>query len=415
MKGYCTVLFIFLAVVSWTCKTDNPVILPDIRPILIDVDPVPDVSKPIMEGIYSVVTGKERFGDQVVLKWNRKNVSLFSQNNYTVLATGYTKGSIILKGFWRVPTSDETGLSAFAILPAEGANEILAGISTPNITIRGKYDNGDKKPSKDFVLQFKRPFSANVVADTFYIVGHRGGGRTSDRLPVSENSIPMVAFTGNLGSNGIEIDIRMTKDKVPVLYHDDDINIRLTVKGPINGEINDFTYAQLFTFVRLIRGERIPKLEEALKYVVDSTDLKFVWLDMKEENREFVETVVSIQKASLTRAQAIPGRQLEILMGVPTENLSNVIKTFPDFELIPTLSELTTDNARDLGSRAWAPRWTQGTQNDLVDQIHAEGRIALCWTIDVAAFIQQYLQEGHFDGLLSNYPSLVAYYYYMRE
>ena len=167
--------------------------------------------------------------------------------------------------------------------------------------------------------------------------------------------------------------------------------------------------------MRLIRGERIPKLEEALKYVVDSTDLKFVWLDMKEENREFVETVVSIQKASLTRAQAIPGRQLEILMGVPTENLSNVIKTFPDFELIPTLSELTTDNARDLGSRAWAPRWTQGTQNDLVDQIHAEGRIALCWTIDVPAFIQQYLQEGHFDGLLSNYPSLVAYYYYMRE
>ena len=254
-----------------------------------------------------------------------------------------------------------------------------------------------------------------MVADTFYIVGHRGGGRTSDRLPVSENSIPMVAFTGNLGSSGIEIDIRMTKDKVPVLYHDEDINIRLTVKGPINGEIKDFTYAQLFTFVRLIRGERIPKLEEALKYVVDSTDLKFVWLDMKEDNREFVETVVSIQKASLTRAQAIPGRQLEILMGVPTENLSNVIKTFPDFELIPTLSELTTDNARDLGSRAWAPRWTQGTQNDLVDQIHAEGRIALCWTIDVAAFIQQYLQEGHFDGLLSNYPSLVAYYYYMRE
>jgi glycerophosphoryl diester phosphodiesterase len=68
-----------------------------------------------------------------------------------------------------------------------------------------------------------------------------------------------------------------------------------------------------------------------------------------------------------------------------------------------------------LNAKVWGPRWTLGTQNDLVRQMQAEGRKVICWTIDVPAFIRQYINEGEFDGLLTNYPSLVTYYHYIRQ
>jgi glycerophosphoryl diester phosphodiesterase len=55
-----------------------------------------------------------------------------------------------------------------------------------------------------------------------------------------------------------------------------------------------------------------------------------------------------------------------------------------------------------------------GTQNELVEQMHAEGRKVLSWTLDQADYIQEFIQAGHFDGILTNYPSLVAYYYYVQ-
>jgi glycerophosphoryl diester phosphodiesterase len=36
------------------------------------------------------------------------------------------------------------------------------------------------------------------------------------------------------------------------------------------------------------------------------------------------------------------------------------------------------------------------------------------WTLDGAENIKEYMYNGDFDGILSNYPSLVAYYYYAK-
>jgi glycerophosphoryl diester phosphodiesterase len=63
----------------------------------------------------------------------------------------------------------------------------------------------------------------------------------------------------------------------------------------------------------------------------------------------------------------------------------------------------------------WAPRWTQGTQNELVALMHSQGRIAWTWTLDNVNWIQEFISEGNFDGILTNYPFLVGYYHYIRE
>jgi hypothetical protein len=38
-----------------------------------------------------------------------------------------------------------------------------------------------------------------------------------------------------------------------------------------------------------------------------------------------------------------------------------------------------------------------------------------CWTIDDQKFMKQFIDEGEFDGLLSNYSAMTAFYFYIQQ
>jgi glycerophosphoryl diester phosphodiesterase len=270
----------------------------------------------------------------------------------------------------------------------------------------------ENQADQTFTLEYMRPFSDKVKNSNYYILAHRCGGRNSDRLPVSENSIAMVRFTEQLGTTGIEMDPRVTTDGVPFVYHDADINIRLTQKGPLAGDVAAYTWYQLSNFVRLIHGEKIPTVEEVLTFAIDSTNLRFVYLDMK--SADAVAPLIPVQKAAIQRAKD-KGRDILIVMGIPTTDVLDAVLAYPDYQNLPTLCELTVDDVRKVNSKVWAPRWTLGTQNDLVQQMHDDGRLAVCWTIDTPSWFQNFIENGHFDGMLTNYPYVEAYYHYIQE
>jgi glycerophosphoryl diester phosphodiesterase len=223
----------------------------------------------------------------------------------------------------------------------------------------------------------------------------------------------MIRIAESLGATGIEIDVRLTKDGVPVLYHDGSLNPRLTQKTALVGGVEDYTFMQLRSAIRLINGERIPTLQEALDVTLEETNLAFVWLDTKTEGRNIVEVMAPIQADILARAQAM-GRDLEVRIGMPTQEVYDEVLRYPGYTDLPTLCELSIDQARIANSGVWAPRWTEGTQNANVDAMHAEGRDAFVWTLDAPEYINQFLMQGDFDGFLTNYPSAVAYYYYSQ-
>ncbi len=223
----------------------------------------------------------------------------------------------------------------------------------------------------------------------------------------------MIGFTEKLGSTGIEVDVRLTSDGVAFLYHDPDINTRLTKKGPLAGPINAYTWAELSAFVRLIHGEKIPTLEDALNFVVDHTWLNFVYLDMKA-SKEAMAVVIPIQQRILQRAKA-KNRDLMVVVGIPSTDVLNDLMSYPGYTGIPSLCELGVDETRKVNSVVWSPRWTLGTQNSLVQQMQDEGRLAICWTVDSPAWIENYLNNGLFNGLLTNFPYVVAYYHYIQQ
>jgi hypothetical protein len=109
------------------------------------------------------------------------------------------------------------------------------------------------------------------------------------------------------------------------------------------------------------------------------------------------------------------GKDITIVIGIPSETVLEDLIKYPNYQTIPSLCELTVDDVRKVNSMVWAPRWTLGTQNDLVKQMYNEGRSAICWTIDNPLWISNFISNGWFDGLLTNIPSVVAYYHYIEN
>ena len=93
------------------------------------------------------------------------------------------------------------------------------------------------------------------------VISHRGDWRN-----YPENSIPAIESIIRMGVDMMELDVKMTKDSVLVLMHDQTINRMTNGKGLVS----DFTYDSLMTF-KMRRAHnvttdslRVPTLREAL-------------------------------------------------------------------------------------------------------------------------------------------------------
>jgi len=415
----------FLPVLFASCNETPDVVTPNLSMgTLEDTHRITPVMRASIEGVYSVFGGSDVFGDQVALKWSyvvSENLvdttfmlSAFTGRDmcYFALQGGTLDSVFIFTGYWRKMVNTETGFARFTIPSSKGGRLLFQpnpNVKKDSIVFTGSFGVGQSLPNTGLILTYQRPL---YNGRKFEVLAHRGGGRTSDLLPVSENSVEMVLFTPRLGTTGLEIDLRLTKDGVPILYHDGEINSRLTQKSGLVGTIEEYSWGQLQAFVRLIHGERIPTLQQVLDAALYRTSIRVIYLDNKNSANLALER--SIQKDYMAKAAAA-GREFQILIGLPNEDKVNEFLALPDYASAPSLCELSVDDTRNTKALVWAPRWTLGTLNSDVAQMHAEGRRVFTWTVDVPAYVDQYIKQGDFDGILTNYAPMVAYYNYTRQ
>ena len=374
-----------------------------------------------MEGVYAVTTGSGQFNEQVAVKWTF-TLSGSDTTHYLSIFTGLDAGffnlegssqtdSLVVKGFWRKLVNTATGLANLTVkMKHAGKLQPYTGSLAPGDTLvlTGLYGENAATPSQPITLTYRRPLNKTPFA----IMAHRSGGRTSDLLPASENSIEIIKLASRLGATGIEIDVRYTKDGVPILYHDNTLNLRLIQKNGLAGPIENYSYQQLSSLVRLINGEKIPTLEEALETVINNTSLDFVWLDTKYIGP--MDKVQAIQQKYRQKA-LLARRNVRIVIGLPTTDALKAYEALSDKANTPVLCELDTAITRSIGARIWAPRWTLGPQTEEVKAMKAEGRTVYVWTLDETEFIREFIDQNSFDGILSNYSPVVAYYHYVQQ
>ena len=92
------------------------------------------------------------------------------------------------------------------------------------------------------------------------IWGHRGA---SGHAP--ENTLPAFQLAADMGADGVELDVQLTRDGIPVICHDETVD--RTSNGA--GWLKDFTYSEIRKLDfscgnAAYEGVRIPALEEVL-------------------------------------------------------------------------------------------------------------------------------------------------------
>lgn len=397
-----------LCVCLAACRNDDPLSADD--PVwpngghLGGTTPLSDPQKAALEGLYAVDQGSEEFGDTVVMKWNGDYLGVYTGKHvdFMIAQAGNTGGEIYIEGFWRSQNSGTNGLVQFSGPPA--------GPTSPLI---GTYGNGGEVPGIPLTLRYLRAINPAQLTTPFFIISHHLSGGAPTVLPQSENSVEMLKLIERYGANGVEIDVRPTKDGIPVLYHDSGLNWRLTQKGPLVGPVEDYNFDQIEASVHLLHGEKIPSLEAFLDTLITATKIDFVYIDMKPTTVRAVPAIIAVIKAANVKAAGL-GRTVHLYAALTTDDLFAAFTADPGFPDILSICELDLDLLHQANSMVWSPRFTSDFTAAQVSQLHTEGKQVISWTVNVPTLIEQFINDKGLDGLDSDFTTLVAWYWYKR-
>jgi glycerophosphoryl diester phosphodiesterase len=103
------------------------------------------------------------------------------------------------------------------------------------------------------------------------------------------------------------------------------------------------------------------------------------------------------------------------VIGIPAEETANSFMQLPDYKNIPSLCELDTAMATKMDADIWAPSWIKGHQTEVVTAIQAKGKRAFVWTVDLPDKIKEFMYEAKFNGIVTNRPTLAAYYHLAKQ
>ena len=229
----------------------------------------------------------------------------------------------------------------------------------------------------------------------FINYAHRGASAYAP-----ENTMSAFRLGVALGANGIETDIRRTKDGVLVLFHDDNM-FRLT---GFHGSISELPYRQAAGFpVRSPDGsgfDRIPALAEFLDFAKEQR--VFLALEIKEDDLE----------TDLLRMIAACGLRERIV--VTSFRLSHLIriKALDPAQKVGLLTDTVNDDVilslKSVCAEQICPK-ASALSPELVRALHEEGFNVRAWGISDEAKMKYACRCG-VDGMTVNFPDKLRAY-----
>lgn len=124
------------------------------------------------------------------------------------------------------------------------------------------------------------------------ILAHRGASGVR-----FENTMPAFEKAYHLGADGIELDVQLTEDGVPVVIHDPDLTrvagIRRTISSMTSSELAKVRVGRKFS--RLLTGQHIPTLMEVVSFChIHDMELNVELKETVSERPESVARIISI-------------------------------------------------------------------------------------------------------------------------
>lgn len=238
------------------------------------------------------------------------------------------------------------------------------------------------------------------------VIAHRGN---SGNAPA--NTIEAIRQAIDVGVDMIEIDVRLTKDGIPVLMHNDTVDETTDGKGLVS----QMSFDQIRKLDagswkdRKYKGEKIPSLMEVLDYVKGKVYLS---IDLKDESA-IPEMVRAIQSADMVNDVVICGcveTQAKAIWQLD-ENFSVLLNTDSDLDRLAK-KDNKTEFIREYIRRACKARFSVLNVNykfvtdELIYKAHLRGLSVWVWTVDKEEDMNRLIEMG-VDGIYSNYPERV--------
>lgn len=201
------------------------------------------------------------------------------------------------------------------------------------------------------------------------MAAHRGA---ASQAP--ENSLAAIRRAFERGADGVEVDVRLSADRVPVLCHDEDTARVARVARPVAAQ----TAAELAA-LDLGNGQHVPTLTDALAAVPAG---KILWLDLKSSPEEMPTVLAAVPRPAPVMLQAF---DLEVLVAA-----RRLRPDLPGYWLVVGPRDQTTgsrgpiplvvvDRARAAGIAGLAVD-LQGLTPALLDAARAAGLDLYVWT-----------------------------------
>ncbi|MFG2619168.1 glycerophosphodiester phosphodiesterase [Streptomyces sp. NPDC048507] len=213
---------------------------------------------------------------------------------------------------------------------------------------------------------------------TLTAVGHRG-----DPYRFRENTLASVRSAFARGADAVEIDVRLTRDGVPVLLHDETLE-RLWGHDV---RLDAVTAPQLVE----LTGGGIPTLREALM----AAGAGRVMIDLPGATFEAVKTVVGLVRECGARERAYYCAGPDTMLAVRAAD--------PGAEIALTWTTLSPP--RRVLIDAVAPRWLNYrfglVDRELTDALHRDGLLVSAWTADTKRSMRALIRAG-VDSVTTN-------------
>ena len=231
------------------------------------------------------------------------------------------------------------------------------------------------------------------------VFAHRGGAKIGP-----ENTL--LAFDRGLaaGADGLELDVRLSKDGEVVVIHDRTVDRTTDARGPVR----HYTADELARLNVLGSGAGVPVLRDVLDRYRDIP----IIVEMKQSSAALAHAVVdcvrkahAIDRVSLGSFHAVPlkaARRYEPLIPTGSARWETRLALYASYLRV---------------SPFWAPyrsfqvpertRGTRVVSDRFIRIAHAAGIVVQVWTVDDPADMQRLLQWG-VDALISDRPDLAA-------
>jgi len=229
------------------------------------------------------------------------------------------------------------------------------------------------------------------------VLGHRGA-----RAQAPENTIPAFSLAMDLGADGIEFDVFLTADKVPVVIHDDTLDRTTNGKGIVwektLAELRELDASKGWND---FKGTYVPTLAETLASMPNGSVVNIELKGPGNYSRaEFVDVILGVIKTERHRlciiVSSFDSKLLKILRKRDADVLIGLLlgDGLADFQALANLRAVKPNALHISSSYTWP--W-------IINLAHKKGLRVLVWTVNDKAEATK-LQSLGVEGIFSDLP-----------